>query len=661
MTDFISSRLEIIDISVPETPVPESSFSLDSPPASVYISGDYAYVGRWQSETVEKLEVINISDKANPIFAGFFQTLGRVVDVFVSGKYAYAAEGYSGLQIIDISNPAPKTIVGSYNTQEDARETVVQGDFAYVTDGESGLFYIINISDPANPTLKSSFDTLLDRLQALAVSGRYAYVSNIGTNPPYDTQIIDLGVDYLTNPTPTLRGSYPTATDRLFVSGNYLYTANLEILDISDPDNITLEGSYDTTDGYSVYVQGDYAYVGTEGGWELPSFKVIDITDKANPTLVSSIDIASAGYDVYVQGNYAYVAGNGSDSGLIVIDVSDPALPAVAGSYTTTDFTTDVTVSGNFAYLSDADLQVIDISDPTKPTLENSYQTPGGVGWSKGADIVGNYAYLADGEAGLQVIKLNNPVTNVTVVDPNTITSTFPADLTEGPYDVLVTNPAGQSEEGYLYNGFQAVKSVPNDFDGDGKSDILWRHNTTGEIMTWFINGTTKVSGGLPWWAVSDLSWVIKDTGDFDGDGKSDILWRNNTSGEIYILLMDGITITAGGSPGTVSDLSWMIEDTGDFDGDGKSDILWRHNTTGEIMTWFINGTTKVSGGLPWWAVSDLNWMIEDTGDFDGDGKSDILWSNITSGEIAIVLMDGITITDIGSPGTVSDLDWQIQ
>jgi hypothetical protein len=34
---------------------------------------------------------------------------------------------------------------------------------------------------------------------------------------------------------------------------------------------------------------------------------------------------------------------------------------------------------------------------------------------------------------------------------------------------------------------------------------------------------------------------------------------------------------------------SWTIMETGDFDGDGKSDVLWR-DTSGNVALWFMNG-----------------------------------------------------------------------
>jgi hypothetical protein len=79
------------------------------------------------------------------------------------------------------------------------------------------------------------------------------------------------------------------------------------------------------------------------------------------------------------------------------------------------------------------------------------------------------------------------------------------------------------------------------DFNGDGKTDILWRHKTTGQNSVWLMNGTTYLSSA--WFpTVSDVDWEIVGMGDFDSDGKTDIFWRNRANGMNLLWLMDGVT-----------------------------------------------------------------------------------------------------------------------
>ncbi len=191
----------------------------------------------------------------------------------------------------------------------------------------------------------------------------------------------------------------------------------------------------------------------------------------------------------------------------------------------------------------------------------------------------------------------------------------------------------------------------PGDFNGDCKSDVLWRNSGSEEVYQWLMNGTAIASQGTPGGPTAD--WVIQGAGDFDGDGKSDILWRNSGSGEVYVWLMNGTAITGQGTPGTVSPASgWVIQGVGDFDGNGKSDILWRNSTTGDVYIWLMNGTAIASQGDL--GVISSDWVIQGVGDFNGDGKADILWRNTTSGEVYVWQMNGISISGQGTPGTVS-------
>jgi FG-GAP-like repeat/Calx-beta domain len=233
-----------------------------------------------------------------------------------------------------------------------------------------------------------------------------------------------------------------------------------------------------------------------------------------------------------------------------------------------------------------------------------------------------------------------NPVDDALVEGPETVNLTLAA----GSYTTLASPSANFATVSISDNDVR-----PNDFNGDGKSDILWR-NDNGTIATWQMDGT--VSPASLHIGVAPNDWKIAGTGDFNGDGKSDILWRHD--GGIVAVWKDGLTINPTTLNIGAAPIDWKIAGTGDFNGDGKSDILWRHDG-GTVAVWkdglTINPTTLNIGAAP------IDWKIAGTGDFDGDGKSDILWRH--DGGTVAIWQNGITASPSVHIGANS-MDWKI-
>jgi hypothetical protein len=89
---------------------------------------------------------------------------------------------------------------------------------------------------------------------------------------------------------------------------------------------------------------------------------------------------------------------------------------------------------------------------------------------------------------------------------------------------------------------------------------------------------------------------------------------------------------------------------TGDFNGDGKSDLVFQ-NSDGTPAIWEMNGTSVIaSAGLP---NPGSSWKLIGTGDFNGDGKSDLLFQG-SGGTPAIWEMNGTSLlanVGLSNPG----------
>lgn len=203
------------------------------------------------------------------------------------------------------------------------------------------------------------------------------------------------------------------------------------------------------------------------------------------------------------------------------------------------------------------------------------------------------------------------------------------------------------------------------DFNGDGWSDIVWRYygnNSAelGKIVVWTMNGFTPTGSVQVPFSVTDTNWSISGTGDFNRDGSADILWRNNVTGENTIWVMNQFTPVSSVSLPTITDTNWTTVGTGDFTRDGQVDVLWRNTVTGENTVWRMSGTTAV-GSTPIAAVTDTNWYIGGIGDFNRDGQADIFWHRHGSGENTIWRMDGTTpVLGTSVFPSVTGTDWRV-
>lgn len=190
------------------------------------------------------------------------------------------------------------------------------------------------------------------------------------------------------------------------------------------------------------------------------------------------------------------------------------------------------------------------------------------------------------------------------------------------------------------------------DFNGDGRSDLLWRHGDR-TLDLWFAG--EKGNAARPTWSnglpaadqpvepVGD-GWAVKGVADFNGDGYSDILWWHDATLRMDIWYMrHAIRIGNAYMGGLVIDTGWKIQAAGDLDADGRADLLWRHDTAAWLSVWFT-GRYEVGQAGPTWMnngyASGLDWKVQGVADFNGDGHADILWRHDT-GPVGIWFMNG--------------------
>jgi len=420
-------ELVIIDVSNPFTPALTGSCQLGADLSSVRIYASdtgYAYISQHSySEQTSKLKIIDIAtNPSQPVEVGNYTELDiSFSDLVVSGNYAYifASRFLTRyfLKVFDISNPETPFSIGEWNLANlyYSLDIDISGSTIGISHMGDG-FGLYDVSDPNNLFHLGSYDTPSSVISlgnsSIVVSGDYAYIAS-----SYDgLRIMDVSIPSDPIEVGICDTFYGTS---VAVSGNYAYGVGAQvfwIVDISSPSVPIQVGHLDYSDSnwwftWDVCISGNYAYVcGTQyvSDEYRASLDIIDVSDPSDLIITGSYICSNESYNwggIALSGNYAYLPfEDNTGSGLKIIDISDPTNPAELGTYFSSDYWTsyDVEVRGNYAYLAGPNFRIIDVSNPSSPTEISSYPN-----YSFGIALSGNYAYL--GYYGLDLIDISDP------------------------------------------------------------------------------------------------------------------------------------------------------------------------------------------------------------------------------------------------------------
>ena len=216
--------------------------------------------------------------------------------------------------------------------------------------------------------------------------------------------------------TPTIvftSGVIGTSPRNATVQANYLYVVDstddtLSIFDVTDPfapaivnTPLAIGGG-----GRGVDVVGRYCYINTQDNL----FVIVDVQDKSNPVVVSSLNTGVVGRGVKVQGSIAVLSNNVTASAAMTVDVSDPASPVILDTLSIASMRAEMDVVGNVAFMVTSvtdDLVSIDISDPSNISVLQQFQLVAAVA-TYAVRVQGRYAYVAE-EDCLRIFDVVDP------------------------------------------------------------------------------------------------------------------------------------------------------------------------------------------------------------------------------------------------------------
>jgi hypothetical protein len=132
-------------------------------------------------------------------------------------------------------------------------------------------------------------------------------------------------------------------------------------------------------------------------------------------------------------------------------------------------------------------------------------------------------------------------------------------------------NPSISSRFGVISIGgwrmtVRQVEGRIGTFTLDSEPDLMWQHETTGDMAVWDMRGTTLVNGSL-WFQEPDTNWKVVGQGDLDSDGRKERVFQHIVTGEVSVWMTTTGLFVPTALP--MPSAGWKIRAVGDLNLDG--------------------------------------------------------------------------------------------
>ena len=224
------------------------------------------------------------------------------------------------------------------------------------------------------------------------------------------------------------------------------------------------------------------------------------------------------------------------------------------------------------------------------------------------------------------------PITVTAFGSGGSTTKTF--NLTVSPTSCVGTSSFGSVVSNTVGTTPQSV--AVGDFNGDGKQDLIVANSGSDSVTRYTGTGAGTFSASVNY-SVGTWPMVVA-VGDFNNDGKDDAVTANYTTNNVSVLIGSGSGAFAAAVNYAVGTAPYAVG-VGDFNGDGKLDIAAANGNSANISVLLGTGTGTFGAATNFTTGTTPNSIT--VGDFNGDGKQDIAVANRGSNTVSIFIGNG--------------------